>query len=121
EVLHLVQLGLLGAALPRSIGVDERVGEDAVQPRLEVGPLLEGVEGAIRLEIRLLHQILGIGWVPGHAQSGRVERRHVLHRLICERRSIRHADAEDLVQETYLKAYRAFDSFQEGTNLKAWL
>jgi RNA polymerase sigma-70 factor (ECF subfamily) len=31
------------------------------------------------------------------------------------------ADAEDLVQETYLKAYRAFDSFQQGTNLKAWL
>ncbi len=31
------------------------------------------------------------------------------------------ADAEDLVQETYLKAYRAYGSFQEGTNLKAWL
>ena len=31
------------------------------------------------------------------------------------------ADGEDLVQETYLKAYRAFGSFQEGTNLKAWL
>jgi len=31
------------------------------------------------------------------------------------------ADAEDLVQETYLKAYRAFGGFQEGTNLKAWL
>jgi RNA polymerase sigma-70 factor, ECF subfamily len=31
------------------------------------------------------------------------------------------ADAEDLVQETYLKAYRAFGSFQEGTNLKSWL
>jgi RNA polymerase sigma-70 factor (ECF subfamily) len=31
------------------------------------------------------------------------------------------SDAEDLVQETYLKAYRAFDTFQEGTNLKAWL
>ena len=31
------------------------------------------------------------------------------------------ADAEDLVQETYLKAYRAFGSFQEGTNLRAWL
>jgi RNA polymerase sigma-70 factor (ECF subfamily) len=31
------------------------------------------------------------------------------------------ADAEDLVQETYLKAYRAFGGFKEGTNLKAWL
>ncbi len=31
------------------------------------------------------------------------------------------SDAEDLVQETYLKAYRAFGGFEEGTNLKAWL
>jgi RNA polymerase sigma-70 factor (ECF subfamily) len=31
------------------------------------------------------------------------------------------ADAEDLVQETYLKAYRAFGSFKAGTNLRAWL
>jgi RNA polymerase sigma-70 factor (ECF subfamily) len=33
----------------------------------------------------------------------------------------RKQDAEDLVQETYLKAYRAYGSFESGTYLKAWL
>ncbi len=31
------------------------------------------------------------------------------------------ADAEDLVQETFLKAYRGFGGFEEGSNLRAWL
>lgn len=30
-------------------------------------------------------------------------------------------DAEDLVQETYFKAYKYYDKFEEGTNFKAWL
>ena len=33
----------------------------------------------------------------------------------------RSADAEDLVQDTYLKAFRSWAQFQRGTNLKAWL
>ena len=31
------------------------------------------------------------------------------------------ADTEDLIQETYIKAYRYYEGFEEGTNLKAWL
>jgi len=32
-----------------------------------------------------------------------------------------HASAEDLVQETYMKALRGFSSFQQGTNFRAWM
>ena len=31
------------------------------------------------------------------------------------------ADAEDLVQETFMKGWRAFESYEQGTNLRAWL
>jgi RNA polymerase sigma-70 factor (ECF subfamily) len=37
------------------------------------------------------------------------------------RMTLDQSEAEDLVQETYLKAFRFFDKFEQGTNCKAWL
>jgi len=39
----------------------------------------------------------------------------------ARRLSRNEAEAEDLVQDTYLKAFRAADRFEPGTNLRAWL
>ena len=39
----------------------------------------------------------------------------------CYRMSGSASDAEDLVQETYAKAYAAFHQYKPGTNLKAWM
>lgn len=43
-----------------------------------------------------------------------------LYRMACARLG-NAEDAEDVMQETYLKAFRAVDTFKEGTNVKAWL
>ena len=43
-----------------------------------------------------------------------------IYRFIANRVN-RPTDAEDLVQETFLRAYRGFAGFEEGTNLKAWM
>src|SRR4029079_16264850 len=57
--------------------------------------------------------------------SARFEREVVPLRDLLYRNAFRmshnHADAEDLVQETMMKAYTHFDSFLSGTNLNAWL
>ncbi len=57
--------------------------------------------------------------------SARFEREVVPLRDLLYRHAFRmshnHADAEDLVQETMLRAYTHFDSFRSGTNLNAWL
>ncbi len=86
EILDVLDVGLLGAALGGAIAVYEGVGEDPVQPCLQVGAFLEGAEGAVGLQKRLLHEVFGIGRVPGHAKRSRVQRRHVLHCLVGELR-----------------------------------
>lgn len=52
----------------------------------------------------------------------RLARPHVemLYRTALRMTSDSHG-AEDLVQETYLRAFRSFDSFKPGTNFKAWI
>src|SRR3990172_2639338 len=69
--------------------------------------------------------------VPAEAGSGDELRREAfsrealtyIHRLygMALRLTRNGADAEDLVQETYLKAFRFAARFEEGTNMRAWL
>lgn len=44
-----------------------------------------------------------------------------LFNFACYLTNYREEDANDLVQETYLKEYKAIDRYQQGTNAKAWL
>ena len=72
-VLDRLRVGLERLALLLAVGVDEGVGQDPVEPGLEVGagPVL--VEGAEGLGVGVLHEVLGIGPVTGHTQGGAVE------------------------------------------------
>jgi len=64
-------------------------------------------------------------WSRRKAARDRFEREALPHLDAVYRfaRSLTHdeAEADDLVQETYLKALAAFETFEEGTNCKAWL
>lgn len=61
--------------------------------------------------------------VSGHSSAFEREALAALDSLYrtARRLSRDRADAEDLVQDTYLKAFRAADRFEPGTNLRAWL
>src|SRR2546429_9441650 len=64
---------------------------------------------------------------PGPVDEKRAsfEREALVHLDVLYRVGLRltgnPADADDLVQETMLKAYRAWDQYEKGTNARAWL
>ncbi len=62
---------------------------------------------------------------PADARRESFEREALVHLDVLHRVALRltgnAADADDLVQETMLKAYRAWDRYEQGTNAKAWL
>ncbi len=74
---------------------------------------------------------LQVKWPENSPEAGEDRRRETFEReaiphldalyIQALRMTLNPADADDLVQETYLKAFRFFESFDLGTNCKAWL
>ena len=94
--------GLLGTVSSAPDGGARRAAPAAGMPE-EVGPVAETLEQRSQ---RFEHDVLPF-LDQLYAAAMRMTRNA--------------ADAEDLVQETFAKAYGSFHQFQEGTNLKAWL
>ena len=70
----------------------------------------------------LLSTLLGRGRMADRANFERDALVHTHGLYSAALRMTRNrADAEDLVQETFLKAYRGYGGYSEGTNLRAWL
>ncbi|MCW2904903.1 MAG: polymerase, sigma-24 subunit, subfamily [Streptosporangiaceae bacterium] len=108
------------------VAEDVRVPGGAVVIR-QRGPISSMTKGVRYGDAKVTE---GVGQVPGTAetveQRGARFERDVLPFLdqlysAALRMTRNPADAEDLVQETFAKAFGSFHQFKEGTNLKAWL
>ena len=93
--------------------------------RADLGPAGVGVPSAVMDEAQTDAATVAVSVETDEERTARFERDALpyLDQLYggALRMTRNPADAEDLVQETMVKAYSAFHSFRAGTNLKAWL
>ncbi len=64
--------------------IDEGVPQNCKQPSLRIGSFLVLIPGAECLEHRLLHQVVGVGWIPAEAEGDPVQHIEVNERLPLE-------------------------------------
>ena len=83
-VLQLVDGALIRLPLLLAIDVDVGVGEDPVQPRLQIRTLREGLPGGEGLDERLLDEVGGVRGVARHPHRGGVQLIHERERLLLE-------------------------------------
>ena len=80
--------GLLRLAAPLAVHVDERGGQDPVQPGPQVGTRSELAERRVRLGRGLLDQVLGVGGVPGHPERRGVQLAKLRNDIALESRAV---------------------------------
>src|SRR5205807_613457 len=85
KLVDVGQLGGLGLSGTLAVGVDERVREYSEEPRLEIGAGRELLAEAQRSDIRLLHEVLGVGLRSCHPERRSIERVNVGERVSLER------------------------------------
>ena len=88
QLAELAEQRLGGLAPALAPGVDERVGEDAVQPRAQVRARSELMESDVRPGEGVLDQVLGVARVAGHPERCGVQLVHIGDHVLLERRMV---------------------------------